>query len=174
MRGFTLGAAILGEVAYWRSDFSANPDEEVLNALRPALATVPNGLIVGIGSPYRRSGVLHDAWRMHYGNEQSSTLVVQATSQQLNPTIPNSVIARAMDTDPIAAQAEWFATFRNDVGSFLDLDLIERGIEPGRRERPPLHTYQYHAFCDPNGGAKASFTLAIGHAEGERTVLDLC
>jgi len=174
VRGFTIGAAILDEVAYWRSDFSANPDEEVLNAIRPALATVPNGLIVGIGSPYRRSGVLHDAWKRHYGNEQSSTLVVQASSQQLNPTIPDSVIARAVEADPIAAQAEWFATFRNDIGSFLDLDLIDHAVEMGRRERPPLNANQYHAFTDPSGGRADSFTLAIGHAEGERVILDVC
>ena len=174
VRGFTIGGVVCDETAYWRSEYSANPDTEVLDALRPALATVPNALIVGIGSPYRRSGVMYEAHKRHYGKEGSAVLVVQASSQQLNPTIPPGVIERAMEADPVAARAEWFAEFRSDVGSFLDSDLIERAIEPGRRERAPLHEMSYTAFADPSGGSHDSFTLAIGHRENERMVLDLC
>ena len=174
VRGFTIGAAVLDEVAYWRSDFSANPDEEVLNAIRPALATVPNALIVGIGSPYRRSGVLHDAWKRHYGKEASSVLVIQASSQQLNPTISDAVVARAMEADPVAAQSEWFASFRSDLAAFLDQDLIDKAVEIGRRERPPLRGVDYVAFTDPSGGSRDAFSLAIGHRDNERLVLDVC
>ena len=39
IRGITCVAAICDEIAFWRSDDSANPDKEVLKALRPALAT---------------------------------------------------------------------------------------------------------------------------------------
>ena len=92
----------------------------------------------------------------------------------MNPSVPQSVIDRAMELDPIAAQAEYFAQFRSDVGSFLDSDLIERSIEPGRRERAPLASVPYVAFADPSGGSHDSFTLAIGHREHERMVLDLC
>ena len=66
----------------------------------------------------------------------------------------------------MAASAEYLATFRSDVGSFLDLDLIERAIEAGRRERAPLYSrngrrdaapVQYVAFCDPSGGTHEEF-----------------
>jgi len=50
-------AAILDEVAFWRADDSANPDREIVNALRSAMATVPGALLVGISSPYARRGV---------------------------------------------------------------------------------------------------------------------
>jgi len=79
-----------------------------------------------------------------------------------------------MELDPIAASAEYLAQFRSDVGSFLDSDLIERAIEPGRRERAPLAGIQYVAFCDPSGGSHDSFTIGIGHQEHERLVLDVC
>ena len=79
-----------------------------------------------------------------------------------------------MELDPAAASAEYLAQFRSDVGSFLDSDLIERAIEPGRRERAPQDRFRYHAFADPSGGAHDSFTLAISHKEGERVVLDVC
>jgi hypothetical protein len=173
LRGYTVGAAILDEVAYWRSEYSANPDEEVLSALRPSMATVPNALIVGIGSPYRRSGVMYEAYKRHYGQNDSPILVVQAPTTMMNPTVPQSVIDRAMEIDPIAAQAEYFAQFRSDVGSFLDADLIDRAIESGRRERAPLASVTYSGFVDPSGGSHDAFTLAIGHKEHERLVLDV-
>jgi len=191
LRGYTVGAAILDEVAYWRDDTSASPDVEVVGALRPAMATVPGALLVGIGSTYRRSGVFFEAWKRHFGQEGDPTLVIQASSQVMNPCIPDSVIARAMELDPTAAQSEFFAQFRNDIGSFLDSDSIERSVEVGRQERPPQPGIQYRAFADPSGGAHDSFTLAIAHrtayraprsrqeeldqqSQAPRVVLDLC
>ena len=91
----------------------------------------------------------------------------------MNASVPQSVIDRAMELDPVAASAEYLAQFRSDVGSFLDSELIERAIEPGRRERAPLRTATYTAFVDPSGGAHDAFTVAIGHREGERLVLDV-
>ena len=35
VRGYTLAAVICDEIAFWRSDESANPDTEILRALRP-------------------------------------------------------------------------------------------------------------------------------------------
>ena len=54
VRGYTVVACICDEVAFWRSDESANPDEEVLNAIRPAMATVAWSMLIAIGSPYSR------------------------------------------------------------------------------------------------------------------------
>lgn len=39
VRGYTVVAALCDEVAFWRSEDSANPDTEILAALRPAMAT---------------------------------------------------------------------------------------------------------------------------------------
>lgn len=177
LRGRTVGAAILDEMAFWRSELSTNPDYEVMHAIRPSLASIPNSLIVGIGSTYRRAGVLFDMWKKHYGKD-SSTLVVQAASTLLNPTINPNVIAKAMEADPEAARSEWYAEFRNDLSAFLDHDVVERCIEVGCVERPPRFTIsgdyvQHLGFVDPSGGQHDAMTLAIGHREGERLVLDV-
>jgi hypothetical protein len=66
LRGPTYLAVISDEAAFWHSDESANPDVEILNAVRPGLATT-NGLLAIISSPYARRGVVWDAWRSHYG-----------------------------------------------------------------------------------------------------------
>jgi hypothetical protein len=168
IRGYTVVAALLDEVAYWRSEESANPDGEIVAALRPSMCTIPNSLLIGIGSPYRKNGVLFEAWKRHYGHD-SDVLAIQASSQQMNPTIPQSVIDRAMEADPVAARSEWFAQFRDDIGSFLDSDAIERSIEVGRLERPPQPGVQYVAFCDPSGGAHDAMTLGIAHRATCRT-----
>ena len=59
VRGRSLICAILDEVAFYRSDDSANPDRELYNALEPALARVPGSIMIGISSPYGRSGLLY-------------------------------------------------------------------------------------------------------------------
>ncbi len=173
IRGYTVISALCDEISFWRSEDSANPAEEILAALRPAMSTIPGALLIGLGTPYKRSGPLYDAHKRHYGQD-SPVLVIQADTRTMNPTVSQSVIDRAMELDPMAASAEYLAQFRSDVGTFLDADVIERAIEPNRRERAPVKNISYTAFCDPSGGAHDSFTLAIGHQDGERSVLDVC
>jgi hypothetical protein len=163
IRGFTVLAALCDEIAFWRSEESANPAEEILSALRPAMATIPGSLLIGLGTPYKRSGPLYDAHKRHYAHNDSPVLVIQAETRTMNPSVSQSVIDAAFERDPIAASAEYLAQFRSDVGSFLDVESIERAIETGRLERPPQPDISYVAFCDPSGGAHDAFTLAIAH-----------
>lgn len=168
IRGYTVVAALCDEVAFWRSEDTANPADEILAALRPAMSTIPGALLIGLGTPYRRSGPLYRAHKTYFGVEDAPVLVIQAETRTMNPSVPQAVIDRAMELDPIAAQAEYGAQFRSDVGSFLDLELIERAIEVGRRERPPQPDLQYVAFVDPSGGAHDAFTIAIAHKQRHR------
>jgi hypothetical protein len=66
LRGLTFIAAIADEVAFWSSDYSANPDDEILNAVRPGLATT-GGPLSMISSPYARRGELWRVFQRHYG-----------------------------------------------------------------------------------------------------------
>jgi hypothetical protein len=174
IRGRTVVVFIGEETPFWRDENSANPAEEILAAVRPAMANIPGALLICIGSPYRRSGVVYDAYKRHYGKDESSILVVQADTRTMNPTVPQRVIDEAMERDPAAASAEYLAQFRSDVGSFLDVELIERAIERGRHERAPITGMVYDAFVDPSGMVHDAFTLGIAHREGERIVLDVC
>ena len=40
IRGYTVVACLCDEIAFWRSEDSANPDREVLDAIRPSMATI--------------------------------------------------------------------------------------------------------------------------------------
>src|SRR5438093_6634963 len=66
-RGYSFAAVIADECAFWRDESSATPDVEVLNAVRPGLATIPGSLLVAISSPYSRKGALWQAYKNHYG-----------------------------------------------------------------------------------------------------------
>ncbi len=175
VRGRTLLAAIIDEVAFLRDETSSMPDIETYRALLPALATT-GGMLIGISTPYRRIGLLHQKHRDYFGVDDPDVLVVAGASQQFNPTLDNSVIERARASDPEAARAEWDAEFRSDIGALLDDQTIEAAIDYGRPlELPPLGGYTfYRAFCDASGGVGAdSYTLAVGHKEGAHFVIDL-
>lgn len=173
LRGYTVVGAIADEVAFWPMDDSSNPDAEVLAALRPAMATQADALLIAITSVYARQG---ETWRMfskHYG-KAGDVLVWKATSRDMNPTLPQSVVDDAMERDPARAAAEYLSEFRSDVEGFLTREAVEAVVERGCRERAPLEGVAYVAFVDPAGGSGGdSMTLGIAHEEGGRAVLDL-
>ena len=80
-RGFTAVAVIGDEAAFWSVEGSANPDAEVLAALRPSLATT-GGILAVISSPYARRGELYATFRRDFGAAGDPlTLVVKAPSK---------------------------------------------------------------------------------------------
>jgi len=172
VRGRTLAAALCDELAFWSSDNSANPDYEVLDALRPAMATIPTAMLLCASSPYAQRGALYDAHRRHFGQDGSPVLVWQAATRIMNPTVPQRVIDEAMVRDPVSAGAEYGAQFRTDVEAFVSREVIERLVPPGVVECSPVAGTRYQAFCDPSGGASDSMTLAITHQDGRRGILD--
>lgn len=173
VRGYTVAAAILDEIAFWRSEDSANPDTEIVAALRPAMTTIPGALLLGISSPYGRRGVLWDAYRDHYGQD-GPVLVWKADTRSMNPTIPQSEIDRAYEEDPTAAAAEHGADFRADIEGFLDPAWLDAAVREGLHEIPPAPGKTYVAWADPSGGKRDSFTLSIAHNEGGRLILNVC
>src|SRR5262249_10008409 len=146
-RGYTLAGVVLDEVAFWQSDeLGANPDREIVRALRPGMATLPGSLLVAISSPHARRGELWNVYRRWYGKENPNVLVWQAPSIAMNRTLPESVVTQALEEDEAAARAEYLAEFRTDVEAFITREAVEGCIEPGRHELLPLPGVQYSAF----------------------------
>jgi hypothetical protein len=57
-RGRTFLAVLADECAFWVTSEGANPDTEVINAVRPGLSTIPYSLLLIASSPYARRGIL--------------------------------------------------------------------------------------------------------------------
>lgn len=172
LRGVTAVAVIADETAFWAADGSANPDTEILNAVRPSLATTGGPLVV-ISSPHARRGEVWKTYRRFFGpSGDPKILVLQGQSRDLNPTLPQAVVDRALERDPASAAAEYLAQFRTDLEAFVTREIVEAAVDPGTFERPPIPGVTYHAFTDPSGGSADSMTVAIAHCEGQTFVLD--
>ena len=139
---------------------------------RPAMATIPDALILCFSTPYARRGVLWNAYRQHFG-KAGDVLVWQAPTRAMNPTVSQNIIDSVFEEDPIAAAAEYGAEFRSDVEAFITQEAVDACMVPGRFELPPVAGTQYIAFVDPSGGSQDSMTLGIAHGESDRAVLDL-
>ena len=172
IRGVSAVGAICDEIAFWRSDDSANPDREIIKALRPSLATTAGPLIC-ISSPHAKRGELYSTFKRHFGSAgHPSILVAKAPSRVMNPGLSQRVVDRAYEEDPEAASAEYGAEFRGDLAIFVSRDAIEAAVTSGVIVRPPIEGVTYFGFVDPSGGSSDSMTMAVAHNEKERVVLD--
>jgi hypothetical protein len=171
VRGYTIVAALLDELAFWPTEDAAEPDHEVIAALRPAMATVPGAMLLCASSPYARRGAQWDAHRRHFG-KNGDPLVWQADTRTMNKTVPQSFIDTAYETDPANAAAEYGAQFRTDVESFIAREVVEALVVSGRYEQSPVSSVQYSAFVDPSGGSSDSMTLAVAHKQDDLAILD--
>jgi hypothetical protein len=179
-RGRAYALVIVEEAAFLPNDASANPDVELLRAVRPALARVAASLLVVVSSPYARKGVLWEAWKKYHGKPDGAVVCVQAPTLGLNPTFDAGAIARAYEDDPISAAAEYGAEFRSDVESFIAGEAIEAVVVPGRLELPRTPGISYHKFLEFAGGGIGggdSAAEAVAHLETRNgrqvVVLDL-
>lgn len=160
-RGYSYACVICDELAFYRDDLSANPDVELIRAVRPGLANL-GGRLIGLSSPHSRRGHLFNMWQQHYGKDSDDVLVIQAGGPTLNPTISSAVIERARAEDPVAARSEWGAEFREDISAFLTDELIDAAM-PGRLKRGPRLSSV--AFVDMSGGVTDAAALGVAHSE---------
>lgn len=172
VRGRTVVAAVFDEVAFWASESGSNPDQEVYRAVRPAMATIPGAMLIGITSPYAKRGLAYAKFKAHYG-KPGSVLVIKAPTWVMNPTLPRDgdFIAGEYADDPVSASAEFGAEFRSDVEAFVGIEIVEACVSRGVFERAPMPGVVYFAFVDPSGGSVDAMTLAIAHQDGERAVI---
>jgi hypothetical protein len=165
VRGYTCVAALLDEIAFWPTDeLSSEPDVEVINAVKPSMATVPGAKLLCASSPYARRGALWNAYQRHHGKDADSVLVWQAATRDMNPSVPQSFIDGHLAEDPARAAAEYGAIFRTDLEAFVSREAVEACVSRYVYERPPERNATHFGFVDCAGGSGTdSMTLAIAH-----------
>jgi len=164
IRGLSVVSCICDEIAFWwTEDNYANPDVEVVKAVRPAMATFPNAKLLLISSPYAMHGVLWDAWRKR--DEDPDTLVWHAPTALMNPTVKKRFLAKEEARDPENFRREFLAEFTEAVGAFLSPELIQSCVVKGRTELPANRPeFCYLAAIDAAFKGDR-FTVAIGHCD---------
>jgi hypothetical protein len=176
VRGPSLVAAVVDEIAFLRDEQSATPDKELIRAVAPAMITT-KGVLIGISSPWAAKGVLYEKHHKHYGHDDPRVLVWQASSLVMHPALDREEIAAASEDDPEGAKAEWEGCFRSDLESYVSMDVLDACTSPGVLERPRLLDVSYTAFLDVAAGSgRDSFAVAVAHLEprdGEAPVVVL-
>ena len=168
-RGITIICGIADEVAFWRDEASANPDVEIIRAMRRGMANVPTAKLIKISTPYAKNGVLYDDFTRR--DSLTDTLVWVAPTWLMNPSVPSSFLDRERDKDPVAFAREYGAEFSEDIATFIPAEVITGAIRD-YRELPPIDSVTYFAGCDPAGGGADAFTASVAHKDGERIVVD--
>lgn len=162
-RGFTLIGAIGDEIAFWPTDDAADPDREILAAMRPAMATT-QGVLICLSSPYAQRGELYRNHREHFGRDDDPVLVVQGATRAMNPTVAQGFIDQQYAADEASARSEYGAEFRSDVQGYATVEAVQTVTVVGREALPPRRHGDYTAFIDFAGGSGGdSATCAIAH-----------
>jgi hypothetical protein len=165
---------VCDEVAFWRSEDSATPDVETAGAVQPGLPRIPGSMLMLISTAHKRSGLLYQRYKDHYGKNDPNVLVVKGTTRTFNPLFDAKIIERQIASDPQLYRTEYLSEWRDDLASFIGRDLLEASVDVGVQVRPPVTDTRYFAFVDPSGGSHDSFTLGIAHREKDGSiVLDL-
>jgi len=124
-----------------------------------------------IKKPWRRQSRRWNGAK-HFGPDGDPLiLVAQGTSRDFNPSLPQSVVDRALERNRASATAEFLGQFRTDIESFVPLEVVTACIGD-HVEMAPLSVHRYSAFVDPSGGSADSFTMAVSHRDGERVIID--
>jgi hypothetical protein len=174
LRGPTYVAIVGDEVAQWFTsvDF-ANPDVEILAAVKPGLMTTKGPLLL-VSSAYARHGVLYDAYRRYFGPAgPDDILVAYGSSRDVNPSLSQAEIERELAKDPVRNRAEYLSEWRSDVEGFIPRHLVEACVRD-YFELPPAPGIAYRCFVDAASGVPEgdSYAIAIAHKLGDRVVVD--
>ncbi|MHC9064014.1 hypothetical protein ACYX34_15165 [Nitrospira sp. CMX1] len=172
IRGIRAACVIIDELAFFISTDGRPTDMEMLRAARTRTATT-GGKVLILSSPYGQSGALWELHRRHFGQDESSVLVWQASAPEMNPTLPTDYLIRMELDDPDAFRSEVLGEFRAGLSALFDPDALDACVESGIYERAPEERGSYVSFVDAaSGSGKDAFTVAVAHADGERAVLD--
>jgi hypothetical protein len=171
VRGVPVICTILDELAFWRhKDNSANPESEVIAAIRPAMATLSNTKLIKISTPFRKEGTL---WSEFQYRGQLPYYVWQVTSEEMNPTISKSFLDKARAADEDTFRREHLAEFVDSNCEWIASELLEHCIMHGRRELPRVFHGTYAAAIDPAFQSN-DFGFAILHRSDRGDVSVAC
>jgi hypothetical protein len=166
VRGRSVLCAVLDETAMLRDELSARPDTELYAALTPGMLTLKDqAMLVGISTPLTKTGLLWQRFAKHYGKNDPDTLVVRATSLQLNPLLDAATIAAEIAADPVKKRSEYLCEWREGVSNFISSDILDAVTLKGKLVLSPRSDVAYTAFADVSGGVHDSHVVAIAYRE---------
>lgn len=165
VRNLTIACCICEESAFFQGDEdSERALRQVLEAVSPAMATVPNSKLLRMSSPWTQSGMAYED--VQNRRETPHKLVWQLPSQKMNPTIPDSEIELyEKEYGRAACRREYYAEFSSETNGFLTAEDIDaaavpdvEGIEPESADDVVVGAIDASQFSDHFAAAQTSCT----------------
>jgi hypothetical protein len=169
LRGWSIPAGVMDEVAFFRLEGQADSDVEIQASLRRGMIAFPTTRLVKISTPYVKGGVLFEDFTRGFAQDDPDLLVWRATSLLMNPALRAERLERERRLDPSRFAREYEGEFAEDLEAFLPAAWVDQAVMTGRHELPPRDGVRYVAAVDPSGGGPDAFTMAVVHAEGSIT-----
>lgn len=185
VRGFACPVSVFDEVGVWYQESdSANPDYEIYRAIKPAQIQFPNRLMVGISSPYNKSGLLYKYYEAGTDGKNApfsdrkqfrNIIVIHSpTASMGNKLVTKESLEEERDRDAKAFERECLAVFQDSISGFLDGKLLREAISMNVLEREPLpDRYSYVASIDPAFKHDA-FGFTVFHLDEDGNVVQDC
>lgn len=163
-RGHAIPVVLLDEFAFWyTAEGAANPDYEVLNAVRYSMLQFPNAKKLLATTPWVQEGIAYEYSRagtngrllkceqcakdevticpheLKSRKKYRGVLVIRATTAQMeNPTISDERLQEIYDEDPDAFPRESRAEFIASKSGFLDAQQVDNATAKGVYARGAL------------------------------------
>jgi hypothetical protein len=168
IRGLSVVVAICDELGFWRDEVTAaNPAEEVLRALRPAMATFERHKLIKISTPYRKEGIL---WREHQERIKLEHLVWQLSSAEMNPTISANFLEKEQQRNGESFRREYRAEFTDHITGWIGAETLQQCVIESCTERLRVNDAVYAAAADP-AFKRDDFAFAVAHRSNDGTII---
>lgn len=168
VRGVTIVAAVCDEMAFWRHDeTAANPEQEILDALRPGMASVERAKLLKISTPFRKEGILHAEYQRR---AELDFPVWQISTFEMNPAIAPAILETERRRDEQTFRREFMAKFSENITSWIDSEDIDACVIRHRKKLPRVPNVHYVAAIDP-AFVRNDFALAISHLSSNGTIV---
>jgi len=173
VRGTSLICFIADEVAFFKVE-GRDVDIDVLDSARPGL-DFEYSKMIKISTPYMMKGEIWQDYKDFYGKANNDVIVFQGDTLLFNPTYSEKKLAKLKKRKPLTYRTEHEAFFRTDLSAMYDPAMIDAAINPDRPlEIPCREKVDYKCFVDvAGGGGRDSYSIAIGHLENEKAVIDV-
>jgi hypothetical protein len=134
VQGFNAAIVWLDEAAGFKDETAVSNFEDVLDAVRPATATVADSVILITTLPGVKSGSIHDAWQSRL---ERDALVWKTSSVEFNPSLAESEEYKRALKRPEHWKLFYSGEFCDARSALIPANFIESAVPKGRTEVPP-------------------------------------
>jgi hypothetical protein len=161
-------------VAFFRDSESGQFNlEEVIDALRPALLTLPDSKLIRVSSPWVAEGPMYEDFR--HRAERPETLCWKLPSWTMNPSISSARLWFEKTRDPEAFNREYGCEFLAAAAQLIPSELVDKAVARNVPYFAPSAAVRVVAGLDPSSRGTDYFGFALAHkALDGKVVVDWC